>query len=374
MADSVSVCGNGRAETGEQCDGRDLRGLDCNLLGFLSGRLLCSSACLLDLSHCGMCGNGILEPEFGEECDGTDLGGASCSVLTGGDGTVVCTDAARLDLNGCQVPGTCGNGVLDTGEQCDGTHLGEKTCETLAPDVWGGGFLRCTRWCTFDTSECELVSHCGNGRAETAFGEQCNGSDLAGLTCEALGFFGGTLACGPDCTLDTGGCETGPTCGDGLAQGQEECDGTDLRGRSCEDLGYPSGHLRCLGSCRYDTTGCRTCGNGVADPGEECDGLDLGGASCESLGYAGGMLGCRTSICRFDTILCVSECGNGVVEPDEGCDDGDFEAGDGCVDCQVEPGWVCGGQPSICSRCPDQVCQSPPEDDLNCPEDCAPDV
>ncbi len=43
-------------------------------------------------------------------------------------------------------------------------------------------------------------------------------------------------------------------------------------------------------------------------------------------------------------------CGDGIVElPYEACDDGDNDNGDGCSeDCDVEIGWVCNGQPSVC--------------------------
>jgi hypothetical protein len=44
---------------------------------------------------------------------------------------------------------------------------------------------------------------CGNGIAES--GEQCDGSDLGGQTCEGLG---GTLSCKADCTFNTSGCTT----------------------------------------------------------------------------------------------------------------------------------------------------------------------
>jgi len=50
----------------------------------------------------------------------------------------------------------------------------------------------------------KVIAFCGNGTVEE--GEQCDGSDLAGQTCESLGYAGGTLSCNPDCTFDTSGC------------------------------------------------------------------------------------------------------------------------------------------------------------------------
>lgn len=48
-------------------------------------------------------------------------------------------------------------------------------------------------------------SGCGDGVIST--GEQCDGADLQGFTCNSLGLNGGTLACDPImCTFDTSMC------------------------------------------------------------------------------------------------------------------------------------------------------------------------
>ena len=39
----------------------------------------------------------------------------------------------------------------------------------------------------------------------------------------------------------------------------EECDGADLAGRTCEALGYGSGALACSATCRIDSRGCSEC-------------------------------------------------------------------------------------------------------------------
>lgn len=50
---------------------------------------------------------------------------------------------------------------------------------------------------------------CGNQSKE--FGEVCDGSDLGGATCEALGYVGGVLTCTTDCgAIVTEGCELAP--------------------------------------------------------------------------------------------------------------------------------------------------------------------
>jgi cysteine-rich repeat protein len=43
-------------------------------------------------------------------------------------------------------------------------------------------------------------------------------------------------------------------------------------------------------------------------------------------------------------------CGDGQLDPDEACDDGNIVAGDGCgAHCEVEPCFVCDGDPSVCT-------------------------
>lgn len=46
------VCGNGLKEIGEQCDGLDLGGSQCSLLGYPFGSLGCNAACSYDISAC----------------------------------------------------------------------------------------------------------------------------------------------------------------------------------------------------------------------------------------------------------------------------------------------------------------------------------
>lgn len=45
-------------------------------------------------------------------------------------------------------------------------------------------------------------------------------------------------------------------CGDGVRNGTEECDGTDLGGLTCMALGYSSGSLACNSTCSYVMTNC----------------------------------------------------------------------------------------------------------------------
>jgi len=155
--------------------------------------------------------------------------------------------------------------------------------------------------------------------------------------------------------------KTVDSCGDGVIDPGEQCDGAELAGSTCDNLGYynTTAALACHPDCTFDLTACgNRCGDGTVETvhGEDCDGASLNGASCVSLNYTnGGDLSCDSS-CHFVTSDCQTTCGNGNVEPGEPCDDGNEAAGDGCSsDCTVEEGWLCEGESvSVCRPFCDQ--------------------
>jgi hypothetical protein len=109
-----------------------------------------------------------------------------------------------LGTAGCSGGGSekkCGNHKIDPGEQCDGTALNNATCKT-AGDFWGGT-LSCNDDCTLDTSACNL---CGNGKVDP--GEDCDGTNLNHACCATAGDFNsGDLRCLEDCKFNTSACE-----------------------------------------------------------------------------------------------------------------------------------------------------------------------
>jgi hypothetical protein len=109
--DAGGVCGDGVADANEDCDGSDLAGSDCVALGFIGGELECDVSCVFNTKGCTMelCGNGVVD--VGEECDGVALGGADCIALGEGPGVPSCTVDCKLDLSTCGIPGE--------GEPCD---------------------------------------------------------------------------------------------------------------------------------------------------------------------------------------------------------------------------------------------------------------
>lgn len=95
--------------------------------------------------------------------------------------------------------------------------------------------------------------------------------------------------------------DTTPTCGDGTLNPGEECEGSDLNGATCQSLGYDTGQLTCDDACRFVKTGCvKRCGNGVLDLGEACDGT-LGLQACATFGYEA-----CTDACEVDSHHCTA--------------------------------------------------------------------
>ncbi len=96
--------------------------------------------------------------------------------------------------------------------------------------------------------------------------------------------------------------------------------------------------------------GTETCDDDGTTPDDGCD------ASCQiETGW----------ICVGEPSLCSWACGNGVIDHiwwDEACDDGGTTPGDGCDDsCQIESDWTCAGEPSICHAivCGDEIIDAP---------------
>lgn len=210
------VCGDGVAEGTEECDLPDLRLATCQSLGFASGTLGCTEACVLDTSACipgsVVCGDGVREG--GEQCDGADLGGQSCGSLGLGSGALACTHECSFNTQGCAVQPVCGNGQIEGGEECDDGNTVD--CDG------------CSAGC--------LSESCGNGRVECD--EECDDGNQDN-----------TDACLNDCTA--------ASCGDGyIRAGVELCDTTSVPS-SCVALGYAGGILRCAPGClAYDTSQC----------------------------------------------------------------------------------------------------------------------
>jgi hypothetical protein len=232
-----------------------------------------------------------------------------------------------LDAGNYSVPGGAPNGV-DTVENVfvESPASGVWTVEVSAAEVNVDGYLETAG----DDVVFSLVvtggtggAVCGNGVRE--FGEQCDGSDLGGVTCEARGCTGGgTLGCTTSCTFDTSQCTGCPVCGDG------NCDfGEDCIGCSADCISEPA----------------NACGNGVC---EAADGEDCLTCPADCNGVQNGKPANR---------YC---CGGGGGENPVPCDDGRCTQGN---DCQTGP--------ALAYCCGDGGC-SGAETQENCAVDCTP--
>jgi len=228
--------------------------------------LLILSSCTEPNPYLGICGNGVIEPDFDEECDNGASNGDSecsmeCTVASCGDGLVQPGEDCDLgDLNSddgecslfCEFT-TCGDGLVQPSEICDDgpdnrwPADGEPGCSPL----------------------CEALPYCGDGKTQPDIGEECDDDndvddDACSNTCVSSSCGDGTLQDGEECDdaneIDTDGCTNAcsyATCGDGIVQeGTEECDdGNDIDDDACLTA--------CLAA---------TCGDGILQEGvEECD-------------------------------------------------------------------------------------------------------
>jgi len=249
-------CGNDVLEAGELCDGSDLGGQTCETaLGMEFGDLQCTAVCLLDLSGCHNCGNGVIDD--GESCDDFNH--------TSGDG---CSDRCQMET-GWTCMGTpsicstvCGDGLVIVGiEGCDDGNLTSGDGCSPACSVDPG-------WvCAGEPSDCNET--CGNGVVDS--GEGCDDGNLTPAD-----------GCSPNCAVEAGWqCGGEPSvcdgvCGDGLVLGNEACDdGNTDSGDGClADCSVENGW-----TCDYSAeppVGCTpVCGDGLLLGGEACDDANL---------------------------------------------------------------------------------------------------
>jgi cysteine-rich repeat protein len=334
------VCGDGEAQSNEQCDEGDDNG---------EYPARCSDECMFNV-HCG---DTHIDP--GEECDdGNALSGDGCSALCTlesvcGDGIVegveACDDGNNDSGDGCNGNCTepeCGDGSLDydNDEQCDdGNVANGDGCSQLCTieTECGNGAIEGTEECDDGnilpgdgcSAACTVEGQCGNGVIDEDTGEECD-TAFTGSQCADQAECSNRCLCGNYCgdgrigdleECDDGqngvtgdGCRddcTDEVCGDGIQDPDEECDDGNLDPAD-----------GCTNSCEAFTV----CGNGALEEGEECDdGNNRSGDGC-------------SSTCANE----VTVCGDGAVDFDEQCDDGNTDPGDGCDENCLSEGAVCG--------------------------------
>ena len=316
----VSDCGNGIPEAGEQCDGNSpaqLNNASCISLGYSAGTLTCTGSCTYNTSACtSVCGNN--KAETGEQCDGSDLNGASCTSLGYAPGALTCS-ACTFNTDSC---GRCGDGAVDTGEACDQGALNGKTvCDYNPTASPGATCTLCNASCTATSTP--LVPRCGDGNIDGLDGESCDAGAANGNVCTpAYGI--PCFYCSSSCVLTAG--PAPQSCGDGTCNGPEnaascpadcaaQCgDGFITHTEQCE----PPNTATCNASCQ--TIGA-SCGNGVLDAGEQCDHGAGNGVVCTPT-YPGACAYCTAGTLPTGCQLAVvaAFCGDGVINGPEQCE------------------------------------------------------
>jgi hypothetical protein len=97
-----AFCGDGLVSPTEDCDGSNLAGRTCLMLGYYDDTtaLACDAHCHFDTSHCtGRCGDHVVNgPEL---CEDEPSPGQSCAAVGYDQGHLVCTAACTLGFGGC---------------------------------------------------------------------------------------------------------------------------------------------------------------------------------------------------------------------------------------------------------------------------------
>lgn len=270
--------------------------------------------------------------------------GHTCGVLPGREADRMSAHVvARSSVAGCFAPQTCGNGTLDAGEECDGSNLGGATCSS---EGFFGGTLSCNSNCTLNTSQC---TNCGNNVINA--GELCDGTALGGATCTSQGCGGGALGCNATCSgYDKSLCTGCPPCdNDGVCDAGEDCNG-------------------CASDCPGGTTSGAVCGNGICEAGNgedcvscpsDCNGVQGGkpsGRYCCGDGGGSNPIPCTDSRCTAGGKSCTT------VPSSPGsycCGDSTCSNGESCATCAVD-----------CSLFNFEVCDNGVDDDCNGQVDC----
>jgi cysteine-rich repeat protein len=423
---SVSIeCGNGIIESGEDCDDDNLvDGDGCsdlciteycgdnivnNIYEECDGTADCEADCTAKPGKCKRINPG--EPAYvpGSGCDGSLA-----------DPKVTHNYAVCKSYSGCMWEvQICGDGIVSGDEECDknkqysvGTRLiCDSNCERKCTNIGGdnpmfaseaygwtdidtaskyedycesesmlkessctsdGGLLYKDIYCPSNDMICKdgaCVDSCGDGILQTDLGEECDGEEFGGKTCEDFpGKSGEDLICSvSDCTIIAINC-LAEGCGDGVVTGDEDCeDGNTANDDGCSasciteycgdkivqvglnevcDLGDENTDTPCVAdydrSCEYCNTSCKTqliigsyCGDGTITDFEVCDN---GTANTDTACVAG-----YGEVCNYCDDLCDATtvtgpyCGDGTVDVGEDCDDGGNVSGDSCSStCKLE--------------------------------------
>ena len=153
-----------------------------------------------------------------------------------GEGQAVDTGDGDADPDTGGPPPTCGDGVLDPDEACDGGQLAGESCQSLG---WDMGGLSCTPACEFNLIDCHNRPQPGLGKLYSPCldNDSCPGLDGCATVVEEAGtepfagFCSNFCAGDDECWADVGGTAL-PHCNDAASRYCElDCGG----GRTCPE-------------------------------------------------------------------------------------------------------------------------------------------
>ena len=155
--------------------------------------------------------------------------------------------------------------------------------------------------------------------------------------------YAGTQLCNAQCN-GWNSCVVTEYFGDGIINGLEECDdGNILDGDGCSSPGEIEEGWSCTGEPSLCSA---ICGDGIINGIEVCDSNLL---DCTINSYAGTQL-CNAQCNGWNSCVVTEYFGDGIINGLEECDDGNILDGDGCSSPgEIEEGWSCTGEPSLCS-------------------------
>ncbi len=165
-------CGDGAIGGPEVCDGSKLDGASCQLLGFeKGGTLTCAHDCRgFDTAGCATaarCGDGAISGP--EVCDGAQLNGASCAVLGFAGGTLACrADCGGYDLSGCRA---CAPTATDPCLPADEVLFNKAMAAFQAKDWAGARELFDLLWAAFPSSSYRAQAGTLRGRCRFELGD-----------------------------------------------------------------------------------------------------------------------------------------------------------------------------------------------------------
>jgi hypothetical protein len=268
--DCPTVCGNGKLEGTEKCDGINLGGATCaGVLGSAyNGTLKCSSTCTFDTNSCNYISTCTC-PSDGKYCT-TDI----CNSNN------VCQHIPSS--NCCDLDSDCNDNKISTKDGCLTNH----TCSFTPILLCLHNDAYCPSGCnSLNDNNCAIV--CGNGYRET--GETCDDGDTSSGD-----------GCSSSCAIESGwNCSTShpSICTQGCVA---SCSGKECGPNTCNTAS--------CGSCT-NAHGTNTCSNGICSP--TCS---SGYGNCDSIRTNG----CETSLTT--TSNCGS-CGHACASG-QGCTNG----------------------------------------------------